>query len=87
MFRVGVNTGPAVVGDLGAAGRRSFAVIGDATNTAARLMSAGEPGEVVVGRATWDALGSDAQGDSLGAILVKGKREPVEAWRLREHQS
>ena len=87
MFRVGVNTGPAVVGDLGAAGRRSFAVIGDATNTAARLMSAGEPGDVVVGRATWEALGPDAQGDPLGAIQVKGKREPVEAWRLRERSS
>ena len=84
MFRVGVNTGPAVVGDLGAAARRSFAVIGDATNTAARLMSAGEPGEVVVGRATWDALGPAVEGDSLGAIQVKGKREPVEAWRLRD---
>jgi class 3 adenylate cyclase len=83
-FRVGVNTGPAVVGDLGAAGRRSFAVIGDATNTAARLMAAGDPGQVVVGRATWEALGTEAQGDALGPLQVKGKREPVEAWRLRD---
>ena len=44
IFRVGVNTGPAVVGDVGAAGRRSFAVIGDTMNTAARLMTAAEPG-------------------------------------------
>ena len=82
IFRVGVNTGPAVVGDLGAAGRRSFAVIGDATNTAARLMAAGEPGQVVVGRVTWEALGPDAVGTDLGPIHVKGKREPVQAWRL-----
>jgi class 3 adenylate cyclase len=82
IFRVGVNTGPAVVGDLGAAGRRSFAVIGDATNTAARLMAAGEPGQVVVGRVTWEALGPDAVGMDLGPIHVKGKREPVDAWRL-----
>jgi class 3 adenylate cyclase len=81
-FRVGVNTGPAVVGDVGAAERRSFAVIGDATNTGARLMTAAEPGQVVVGRATWDALGPDRVGVGLGPVRVKGKREPVEAWRL-----
>jgi adenylate cyclase len=82
IFRVGVNTGPAVVGDLGAMARRSFAAIGDATNTAARLMAAAEPGQVVVGRSTWVALGPEAVGVALGPIMVKGKREAVEAWRL-----
>jgi adenylate cyclase len=81
-FRVGVNTGPAVVGDIGAEARRSFAAIGDSTNTAARLMTAAEPGQVVVGRATWEQLGPDAVGVELGPIIVKGKREAVEAWRL-----
>jgi class 3 adenylate cyclase len=81
-FRVGVNTGPAVLGEVGAAERRSFAVIGDTTNTAARLMAAAEPGQIVVGRATWEALGDDRAGVALGGIRVKGKREPVEAWRL-----
>jgi adenylate cyclase len=82
IFRVGVNTGPAVVGDIGAEARRSFAAIGDSTNTAARLMTAAEPGQVVVGRATWEGLGPDAIGIELGPITVKGKREAVEAWRL-----
>jgi class 3 adenylate cyclase len=82
IFRVGVNTGPAVVGDIGAEARRSFAAIGDSTNTAARLMAAGDPGQVVVGRATWEALGPTAVGISLGPIMVKGKTEAVEAWRL-----
>jgi class 3 adenylate cyclase len=82
LFRVGVNTGPAVLGDVGAAERRSFAVIGDTTNTAARLMTAAEPGQIIVGRRTWESLGDDAVGVTLGSIHVKGKREPVEAWRL-----
>ena len=47
-FRVGVNTGPAVVGTIGAAGRHSLATIGDTTNLAARLMAVAEPGQVVV---------------------------------------
>jgi class 3 adenylate cyclase len=81
-FRVGINTGAAVLGDVGAAERRSFAVIGDTTNTAARLMTAAEPGQIVVGRATWEALDGDRRGESLGSIRVKGKREPVDVWRL-----
>ncbi len=83
IFRVGVNTGRAVVGDVGAAGRRSFAVIGDTTNVAARLMAAGDPGQVVVARSTWEALGNAAEGDALGPTRVKGKQLPVEAWILR----
>jgi class 3 adenylate cyclase len=81
-FRVGVNTGRAVVGDVGAAGRRSFAVIGDTTNVAARLMATAKPGEVVVAGSTWQALPSP-EGESLGPTHVKGKRAPVDAWVLR----
>jgi class 3 adenylate cyclase len=72
-----------VVGNVGAAGRRSFAVIGDTTNTAARLMAAGSPGDVTVAKATWHRLGSRRDGVSLGEVRVKGRRTPVEAWTLR----
>ena len=77
-----MNTGPAVVGTVGSHQRRSYSAIGDTTNTAARLSSVGEPGQVVVGRATWEALGDEQAGVSLGAVRVKGKSVPVEAWRL-----
>jgi class 3 adenylate cyclase len=83
IFRVGVNTGPAVVGNVGAAGRHSFAAIGDTTNVAARLMAAGEPGQVVVAAPTWESLGAGRDGVALGPTQVKGKRAPVEAWVLR----
>ncbi len=83
IFRVGVNSGPAVVGNVGAEGRRSFAVIGDTSNVAARLMAAGEPGEVVVAGATWQALDDGRDGVALGPTRLKGKSVPVEAWVLR----
>jgi class 3 adenylate cyclase len=82
VFRVGVNTGPAVVGSVGSDARRSFAAIGDTTNTAARLMSLGNPGDVIVGRTTWHAIHGELSGSPLGEVHVKGRRTPVEAWRL-----
>jgi class 3 adenylate cyclase len=83
MFRVGINTGPAVVGDVGSRERRSFAVIGDTTNAAARLAAVGSPGQVVVAAATWDGLGAGRDGESLGPTRVKGKRAAIDAWILR----
>ena len=83
-FRIGINTGPVVAGNVGAAGRRSFATIGDTTNLASRLMGAAEPGQIVIGPSTQTQLEPMATLDlrPLGSIRVKGKREPVEAWVL-----
>ena len=89
-FRIGLNTGPAVVGNVGAAGRRSFTVIGDTTNLGARLMSAAAPGQIVIGPGTLDPLRLLAPGASvsaLGPLRLKGKREPVEAWVLHGLES
>ena len=84
-FRVGINTGPVVAGTVGAEGRRSFATIGDTTNLASRLMSAAEPGQIIVGPITGPLLQPMPELDlvPLGAIAVKGKRAPIEAWVLR----
>jgi class 3 adenylate cyclase len=82
-FRVGVNTGPAVVGNIGSEERRVFTVIGDTTNVAARLMAVAEPGQVVVAATTWAALGPSRSGTHLGPTSVKGKSRPVDAWLLR----
>ena len=83
-FRIGVNTGPVVAGNVGAAGRRSFATIGDTTNLASRLMSAAEPGRIIIGPSTHEQLAPTATLDlaPLGSIRVKGKRETVDAWVL-----
>jgi class 3 adenylate cyclase len=81
-FRVGVNTGPAVVGNVGSEERREFAVIGDTTNVAARLMAVAQPGQVVVAGTTWAALGPGREGVHLGPTDVKGKSRPVDAWIL-----
>ena len=81
-FRAGVNTGLAVVGNVGTAEQRSFTAIGDTTNLAARLQAAAAPGQVVVGSATAAELGGELALESLGALHLKGKAGPVEAFAV-----
>ncbi len=81
-FHIGINTGPAFVGSVGAAGRRTFSAIGNTTNLGARLQGVAGPGEIVVGDTTWSQLGDTARGESLPELRVKGKADPVGAWRL-----
>jgi adenylate cyclase len=80
-FRVGVNSGPAVIGNVGALEQRSFTAIGDTTNLAARLQAEAEPGKVVIGATTAGEL-PGAILEPLGPLELKGKSEPVQAFRL-----
>jgi adenylate cyclase len=80
-FRVGLNSGPAVIGNVGALEQRSFTAIGDTTNLAARLQAEAEPGTVVIGATTAAEL-TGAILEPLGGLELKGKGEPVQAFRL-----
>ncbi|WP_051399756.1 adenylate/guanylate cyclase domain-containing protein [Haloechinothrix halophila] len=81
-FRVGINTGPALVGNIGADQMRNFTAIGDTTNLAARLEGLAEPGQVVIGPGTRACLGDDAAVSERGSVTVKGKRDPVPVFVL-----
>jgi class 3 adenylate cyclase len=77
-FGVGLNTGEALVGNIGSDEFRNFTAIGDTVNMAQRLQAEAESGQVVVGPRTATLLGESAQLTPLGQVLVKGKSEPVE---------
>lgn len=80
-FRVGINSGEAALSVLGTEGGRTHTVIGDTVNLAARLEANAPVGGVAIGAGTLARIGS-AKIESLGRIAVKGKAEPVDAYRL-----
>ena len=80
-LRVGVNTGIAVTGAIG--DRESeFGVLGDAVNVAARLEQAAEPGEVLVGDATYRRTPGLFTYEPHPPVVARGKSTPLVAWRL-----
>ncbi|MET1011277.1 MAG: adenylate/guanylate cyclase domain-containing protein [Actinomycetota bacterium] len=77
--RIGVNTGEVLVGS----GSTDFGrVTGDAVNTAARLETAAQPGEVLIGADTYRLVRDAVDAESVEPRTVKGKAEPVECYRL-----
>jgi class 3 adenylate cyclase len=81
-FRVGLNSGPALVGNIGAAEIRNYSAIGDTTNLAARLQTFAEEGSVVIGATTYELIKDHAIVRALGTPALKGKSDPVEVYEL-----
>jgi class 3 adenylate cyclase len=81
-FRVGINSGPALVGNIGAAEVRNFSAIGDTTNLAARLQTYAPQGSVVISASTYALIREDSIVRPLGVPELKGKSEPVEVYEL-----
>jgi adenylate cyclase len=81
---IGINTGEALVGNMGSDQRFDYSVIGDAVNVAARLESSSKTlgKTVVVGDRTYKAAKYDYNFDYIDSITVKGKSEPVKVYTI-----
>ncbi len=79
VVRAGVNRGRAFAVDVGSERRRTYAVMGDATNLAARVMGKAEPGCVVATDALVEHLRGDFDIRHLEPFMVKGKSLPIAA--------
>ena len=77
-IRIGVNTGEVLVGASTAGG--DYTAMGDVMNTASRLEQLAEPGQILVGEATYALTDHVVRYRSLGPLLAKGRDEPLEAW-------
>jgi class 3 adenylate cyclase/tetratricopeptide (TPR) repeat protein len=78
--RVGVNTGEAVVAHPGVGPQIGEAVTGDVVNTASRLQTAADPGEILVAETTHEATRLVFEWRPHEPVLAKGKAEPQAAW-------
>jgi adenylate cyclase len=82
-LRVGVNSGVAVVREMGGDGFVAYVVVGDTVNTAARLESEAPEGGVLIGAETRRALPDGSVVEAVPGLRVKGKQEAVDAYLLR----
>jgi len=77
--RFGIESGEVVVGDPFGGGTMAT---GDPVNVAARLQQQAAPGEIVIGHAARSATASTIGAEPLGTVALKGRAEPVDAWRV-----
>ncbi len=81
-IRVGVHSGPAVVGQLGGADRRATMAVGETLNVSARLQGIAEPGSVVASATTIELAGDRFLATPLGSVQLRGVPDPIDAYRV-----
>jgi class 3 adenylate cyclase len=81
-MRIGLNSGPVIVGSIGDDLRMDYTAVGDTSNLAARIESMARPGTSIVSRYTHKLTRDFFEFKSLGKVEVKGKEEPQEVFEL-----
>jgi adenylate cyclase len=76
---VGLDFGPAFVGNVGSGEVKDFTALGDVVNTAARLQAEAKPGQIVVSERAYQAAGPRYPDATPVELDLKGKSEPVAA--------
>ena len=88
-LRIGIHTGPVVVGNIGAPGRVNYTIVGDTVNATQRLESLGNKVEsnedvtILISAVTKSLLKGHYTLSRLGSFDVKGKEEELEVFRLK----
>jgi adenylate cyclase len=85
VFRVGINTGKIVAGDIGSARRMEYTVLGEVVNISSRLQSSvAKPGQIVVGETTFKAVKDKFKMIEIKDIQVKGIAKTLTAYEVVE---
>ena len=81
-MRIGINSGPVIVGSIGDDLRMDYTAIGDTTNLAARLESVAKPGTILLSVNTQKLTQNFFEFESLGDVKIRGKKEKLKAYNL-----
>lgn len=81
-FGIGVNCGPAIVGNIGSVKRMDYTAIGDTVNTAARLESNAKRGEILISDAVYERIKDRIDAEPVGELSLKGKATKILTYRL-----
>ncbi len=79
---VGLHSGEATVGNVGAENVMDYTVVGDVANVAKRLTEEAQPGQVLVSEATYGHVAGRVQATPLGQRVIRGRSEPVTVYTL-----
>lgn len=82
-IRMGIHSGPVVVGVIGNEWRRDYTAIGDTTNVAARLQTTAQPGSILVSDRVRQGAEKEYVFEDAGRFELKGKSQPVRAFVLK----
>ncbi|MBI4763173.1 MAG: AAA family ATPase [Deltaproteobacteria bacterium] len=82
LMRIGLNSGPVVVGAIGDDLHMDYTAIGDTINLAARVQQAASPGEVWLSQATRGLIRGYFSDEPVGEVILKGKAEPQKLYRV-----
>jgi len=86
-IKIGISRGRMRAGPYGSTSRRSYSVIGDETNLAARLMQKAKAGQIILSERVAKSVENRFDLKSLGAVKLKGKSEPTNIFALSSTQS
>ena len=81
-MRMGINSGPVIVGAIGDDLRMDYTAIGDTTNMSSRMESLAKPGSILISKNTHRLVRDFFEFEPLGKISVKGKAESQEIFEL-----
>ena len=81
-FGIGVNSGSAIVGNIGTPQVMSYTAIGDVVNVTARLQAEARAGEILISESTLERIRGRVEVEELGPLYVKGRAAPIATYKL-----